>query len=400
MTSCERTYLDWAATTPLCSEAADVMEPFFKPWPHESTTSWNANSLHSEGRASFSTLEQARTSVATSLACRPDEVVFTSGATESDFLAIYGMAHALQRKRRMDSGDKRCGQVVLSAIEHDAVLGVGKKLQSEGFDVILVKPDSSGFVSPEALKGVLSEHTLLVSIMHVNNEIGAIQPIHALVEVTHSVGAFFHTDAAQAVGKVDFSCAEMPIDAASFSSHKVCGPKGVGALYLKAGTPFDPPIPGGGQERGFRGGTQNVAGIAGFAAALRRACDKEAGAIERAFLQSMRDALYQRLCSIEGVSPSVPCEPGSQVYAPHIVNVCVDDIETETLVLQLDMAGYAVSGGSACSSHSLEPSHVLTALGIPRDKAYGSLRVSIGRYTTQEDIDGFIEAFSSMVSSR
>lgn len=387
-------YLDNAATTPLSPEAAAAMQPYMQAGLQ--APFGNANSLHSMGRAAFSALEDARMRVARAIgARRPDEVVFTSGATEADNAALVGMALA-QRERRRLKGGFSGGRVVMSRIEHDAVLHCASALKRLGFEVGFVENDASGHVSVESLAAAMREDTLLVSIMAVNNEVGTVLDTAALARVAHERGALFHADAVQALGKIAFSVDALGIDAASFSAHKVGGPKGVGVLYLKTRTPFEPFLVGGGQERGLRSGTQNVAGIVGCAAAIEHAAAQREAFGARCM--RWRDELYERLCSSPRVVAAVQVPAGDMRFAPHIVSVCVRGMESQTLILQLDMRGICVSGGSACSSGSLDPSHVLSALGTPHNLAQGLLRISFGEQTVQEDIDAFAAAFEEVVA--
>lgn len=385
-------YLDNAATTPLCSAAAEAMAPYMQAAPDGAFG--NANSLHSIGRDAFSALEDARVRVARALgAQRPDEIAFTSGATEADNAALVGLALAV-RDRRRQRGDAVAGRVVVSRIEHHAVLHCAVMLKRLGFEVDFVDNDASGHISVEALERVMREDTLLVSIMAVNNEVGTVLDIAALAQAAHRRGALFHTDAVQALGKIPFNVGLLGVDAASFSSHKVGGPQGVGVLYLKTRTPFVPYMAGGGQERGIRSGTQNIAGILGCAAAIEHAVTFQPVFAKRA--AGFRDFLYRELCAIPKVSASVRLESGD--FAPHIVNVCVSGMESQTMILQLDLRGFCVSGGSACSSSSLDPSHVLAALGVKRNLAQGSLRISFGETTDRPDVVSFAEAFKEVVS--
>lgn len=392
----ELVYLDWAATAPLSPAASDAMRPFLDPGVKglEAGTS-NANSLYAVGRTAFRALEESREVVARSLGARPDEIIFTSGATEADNAALFGMVDALMMQAEQE-GDHECvPQVVVSAIEHDAVLKAAETLNHWGAEVTVVAPDSSGHVTPEALKEALNGRALLVSIMAVNNEIGSVMDIPALARVAHDAGALFHVDATQAFGKVPISVREWGVDALSVSSHKIGGPKGVGALYLKARTPFTAQLVGGGQESGRRSGTQNVMGAVGFAAAAREVTQSLEENAQR--LTELRDYLYDALTEHPNVSPAVKVEKGSSRYSCHIVNVLVRGIESETLILQLDRRGFCVSGGSACSSHSLDPSHVLSAIGVSRDDALGSMRVSLGNSTTREEVEAFVRAFAEVV---
>lgn len=390
-------YLDYAATAPLCEEAAEAMAPYLVPGRANLVVGGNANSLHAPGRAAFAALEDARKSLARDLgARRPDEIVFTSGATEADDAAVLGLAQAAADERRRRGAGDFAPHVVVTAVEHDAVLAPAKRLEAQGFRVTRLSPNRQGFIEVSALEEALDVDTVLVSVQAANSEVGSIQPIAELARAAHAAGALMHTDAVQALGKAPVHVGELGVDAASFSAHKVGGPKGVGALYLRARTPFLPQAVGGGQESGRRSGTQNVAGVAGFAAAAHaavEACEREA-----ARLRVLRDKLYAAFAAADGVEPTVDVVPGSAAFLPNIVHVLVDGLESETLILRLDMLGFGVSGGSACSSHSLEPSHVLRALGIDADRAHGALRVSMGRYTTEADVDAFIEAFGKALN--
>lgn len=384
-------YLDYAATAPLCEEAASAMAPYQVPGRANLAVGGNANSLHAPGRAAFAALEGARKSLARDLgARRPDEIVFTGGATEADDAAVLGLARAVADERRRRGSGAFVPHVITTAVEHDAVLAPAKLLEADGFRVTRLSPNRRGFVEVRALEAAIDADTVLVSVQAANSEVGSIQPIAELARVAHAAGALFHTDAVQALGKAPVDLQELDVDAASFSAHKVGGPKGVGALYLRSRTPFQPHAVGGGQESGKRSGTQNVAGIVGFAAAAHAAVEMQEA--EAARLRALRDKLYSALSSLDAVEATVDVEPGSEDFLPNIVHVLVDGLESETLILRFDMQGFGVSGGSACSSHSLEPSHVLRSIGIDADRAHGALRISMGRYTTEADIDAFIEA--------
>ena len=389
-------YLDWAATAPLCKDAAAAMMPFLQAETAGLVAgNGNANSLYEVGRTAFRALEQAREDIARSIKARPDEVTFTSGATEADNAALFGIVDAAMARAEQE-GDHECvPQIVVSSIEQDAVLKAAETLGHWGAQVTYVEPDATGHITPQALAEALNERALLVSVMAVNNEVGSVMDIAALAGVAHSAGALFHVDATQAFGKIPVSVKEWGVDALSISSHKIGGPKGMGALYVKARTPFTAQIVGGGQESGRRSGTQNVMGAVGFAAAARAVLGNLDADAQR--LRGLRDRCYARLLENPKVKPAVKVEPGSTEFAPHVVNVLVHGIESVTLILQLDRRGFCVSGGSACSSHSLDPSHVLKAIGISRDDALGSLRVSLGNATTAEEIDAFVEAFNEVV---
>ncbi len=393
-------YLDWAATTPLRSCAAEAMDPFFQPGIAGLIAgNGNANSLYTLGRNAFKTLEGAREDLSRLIGARPNEVIFTSGATEADNAALFGIVDALMMQAEHE-GDHDCvPNVVVSAIEHDAILSAAKVLNGWGAEITLVSPDKNGFITPEALAEAMDEHTILVSIMAVNNEVGSVMDMQKLAQTAHSLGnhgkgALFHVDATQALGKIPVNVREWGVDALSISSHKVGGPKGVGALYLRSRTPFSAQMVGGGQESGRRSGTQNVAGVVGFVAAAKRSvADLDTESVR---LRALRDRCYEGLAAFPRVKQSVLCEPGSKDFAPHIVNVTVDGIESETLILRLDNAGFCVAGGSACASHSLDPSHVLSALGMPRDRALTSMRVSLGWETTEADVEAFLLKFGEI----
>lgn len=392
-----RVYLDWAATAPLCEEAAAAMEAYGRPGLSNIEAGANANSLHTPGRAAFSALESARATVARCVgARRPGEVVFTSGATEADNAALFGLVAARVREERQRGHRDFTPHVIVSSFEHDAVLSAARALARWGCEVTFVDPTREGFVDPDAVRAALRPNTALVSVMAANNEVGTVQPVAELARAAHEGGALFHSDMVQLLGKAPVDVEGLGVDAASFSAHKVCGPKGVGALYLRARTPFDALLVGGGQEEGRRSGTQNVCGAVGFAAACRAACERVGE--EAARQRALRDALYEGLLGRPGVRASVPVPPASERHLPNIANVLVDGMESETLILRLDMQGVCVSGGSACSSRDLAPSHVLRAIGVDADAALGSLRVSIGRYTVRQDVDDFFAAFDRALS--
>lgn len=390
------TYLDWAATAPLCEEARMAMLPYLESGVDGLRFgTGNANSLYEMGRVAFRSLEQARETIARGIGARPDEIVFTSGATEADNAALFGIVDACMMKAEQ-SGDHECvPQIVVSSIEHEAILEAAEVLGHWGAQITYVDPDASGHITPEALKEVLTDRVMLVSIMAVNNEVGSVMDIPALADVVHKAGALFHVDATQALGKIPLSVKKWGVDALSISSHKIGGPKGMGALFLKARTPFTAQIVGGGQESGNRSGTQNVMGAVGFAAACQATLNVMDEETQR--LRALRDECYERFATYSAVRPTVKVEKDTLIFAPHVVNVLVKGIESETLIMQLDRQGVCVSGGSACASHDLDPSHVLKALGIPRDDALGALRLSFGKDTTTQDIDRFFTAFDEVI---
>ncbi len=389
-------YLDWAATSPLCEEALAAMQPYLRAGMAGMPANANANALHSAGRAAYRALEDARRSLAASVgARRPDEMVLTSGATEADNAALLGLASAAAAARDQAQSGAFKGHVIVSAIEHDAVLQAAARLERLGFDVDYLRPTRAGFIEVRALEAALRPNTVLVSVQAANSEVGSIQPVAQLASAAHDAGALFHTDATQALGKMRVDVQAWGCDAASFSAHKVGGPKGAGALYLRARTPFKAQALGGGQESGRRSGTQNVCGAAAFAAACAAAVDGWES--EAARCMRLRARIYDAAAAMDGVVPTVEAAPASADYLPTIAHLLVRGIESETLVLRFDALGIAVSGGSACSSGSLEASHVLRAMGLRDDEARCACRVSMGRGTTEADIDAFIAALPEVI---
>lgn len=371
-------YLDYAATTPVDARVLDAMLPFF------TERFGNANSLYALGRDASRALEDARERVAALIgAAQPDEVIFTSGGTESDNTAIIGLA---------TGGGRTRGHVIVSAFEHHAVLAPAAWLAKHGFEVTELAPRSDGIVYPDDLAAAMREDTVLVSVMHANNEIGTVQPLPDLAAVAHLGGALFHTDAAQSLGKVPFDVGTLGVDAASFSGHKIYGPKGVGALYVKRGTRLAPYLMGGGQEFKKRSGTQNVAGAVGFAKALELMEADRVREAER--LAALRDRIVAGVLALE-LTEFTAAAAASRL--PHIANFIIKGVEGEAMLLHLDAKGIAVSTGSACSSGSLKPSHVLLSIGCPQEHAHGSLRVSLGRFTTAEDVEYFLETLPPIV---
>lgn len=392
-------YLDYAATAPLCEEALLAMQPYLR-CGREASSYANANSLHSAGRHAFASLERSRKTIARALgADRPSEIIFTSGATEADNAAIFGLSIAARDARRdRVSGTAAALKVITSAIEHKAITRSAKALAKFGFEVVFLPPAKDGFIEASQLEQAIDEDTVLVSVQMANSEVGTIHPVKQLADISHAYGALFHTDAAQALGKIPVDLSTLGVDAASFSSHKIGGPCGIGAMYLKSRTPFSPYMNGGGQEGGKRSGTQNVCAAAGFAAACEAAVSNQEE--EHARLMMLRDILYDRMPSFDVVQPTVEVEPGNLDHLPNIANFLVSGLESETLVIRYDSLGFEVSGGSACASSSLDPSHVLLSMGIAPDEARGELRVSLGRYTTLEDIDSFIDATGKAIDWR
>ena len=380
------TYLDYAASAPLRSEARDAWLAYHEKPGSEA----NPNSLHSLGREAARELEVARRTIATSIGCgfRPGEVVITSGGTESNNLAVLGMAEGARRK----SSNKR-KRVILSAIEHDSVLDVATLLRSRGFEVELVSPDRSGVIRPSELERVMGENCALVSVMAANNETGVIQPTAKLLEVAHAGGALIHVDAVQAFGRIPLDAAKA--DAVSVAAHKIGGPLGVGALAIRTRCPFEAQSLGGGQEGGKRPGTQDVAGAVAFAAACRVVM-RDLTTV-RPKVAAMANKAYSRLCAEgTGIFPTTQALV-DDTRMPGMISVMVPGMESETLILKLDDLGFEVSAGSACSSDSLDPSHVLSAMGVPRNQALGALRISFDERVSEEDLDAFCDALLEIV---
>lgn len=374
-------YFDYAATTPLDERVLEAMMPFF------TERFGNANSLYALGRDAYRGLEDARERFAAGIgAASPNEVLFTSGGTESDNSALVGILNRIAP----DGG----AHVIVSGYEHHAVLEPAHWLEKHGHEVTYLMPRADGHIHADDLKAAMRANTKIVSIMHGNNEIGAVNDIAALAEVAHAGGALMHTDACQTLGKVVFDVTAFGVDAASFSAHKIYGPKGIGALYLKRRTPFEPLVRGGGQEFKKRSGTQNVAGAQGFTRALELMLEEQP--TEHVRLAGLRDRLIEGITSrLENTLPSIDGTGGDRL--PNIAPLLIKGVEGEAMLLQLDNKGIAVSTGSACSSGSLEPSHVLLSIGCPAEIAHGSLRLSLGRFTTDADVDYFLEVFPPIV---
>ncbi|MBQ9058106.1 MAG: cysteine desulfurase [Atopobiaceae bacterium] len=381
------TYLDYAASAPLRSEARAAYEEFLD----RSYAGANPNSLHSPGRLAASALEAARSGLAHLIdeSLRPSELVFTSGGTESNNLAILGLA------RGMRQADSSRNTVVLSAIEHESVLECASELRALSFNVRLVKPNRAGVVSAEALSEQLSHEVAVVSVMSANNETGIIQPISDLAEATHEVGALFHSDAVQSFchSSLDLSA----VDAASFAAHKFGGPRGIGALMLRARKPFITRSHGGGQEGARRSGTQDVASAVAMYAAARAYMDNFDEHYRHTRENS--DKLYEALCSpYLGFKATSPLDSAVE-RLPGTVSVVAPGLESESLIVRLDECGFGVSAGSACASGSLEPSHVLSAMGLTKDEAFGALRISFDERVSASELDVFVEALTKVVQS-
>ena len=371
-------YADNAATTKMSPAAVDaVLKCMNDCWG-------NPSSLYEHGQKAKEMLENARDRIAACLDCSPREILFTSGGSEADNQAILSAASLGVKK-----GKKH---IISTAFEHHAVLHTLDKLRREGFEVTLLDVHSDGIVTPQQVEEAIRDDTCLVTIMYANNEIGTIEPIKDIGAVCRRKGVLFHTDAVQAVGHVPVSVREQNIDMLSLSAHKFHGPKGIGVLYAKKGVRLEPLINGGAQERGKRAGTENVPAIAGMAAALEEACrniDKDAGKVS-----ALRDRLIEGLDNI----PYSELNGSRESRLPGNVNFCFEGIEGESLLLLLDDKGICASSGSACTSGSLDPSHVLLAIGRPHEVAHGSLRLTIDAQTTAEDVEYIIRSVSEVVS--
>ncbi len=371
-------YLDYSATTPVDPEVLAEMLPFF------TVGFGNPASLYSVGMEARSGVESARAAMASALNAGPDEIVFTSGGTEADNSALWGAAMAAAGRPR---------HLITSSIEHHAVLEPIETLARNGCDLDILPVSSEGLVDPAELRKRLRKETILVSIMHANNEIGAIQPIAEIGAICREAGVLFHTDAVQSFGKLPIDVKAMNIDLLSVSAHKLYGPKGVGALYIRRGTRLSRFQEGGEQERGRRGGTLNVPGIVGLGKAIMLAsADMES---ESARLEELRDRFFEQLCArVAGVHIDGP----RKQRMSNNIHFCVEGVDGEPMLLSLDMAGICASAGSACTAGSTEPSHVLTAIGLPKSLARGALRLTMGRSTTWADLEITLDALENAIT--
>src|SRR4051812_42989758 len=372
-----RVYFDYNATTPLSDAAADAVARLTRE------IFGNASSVHHFGQQAKAALDDARSAVAALVGGDPSEIIFTSGGTEADNFAIRGAAEALEPTGRR--------HLVASAIEHEAVLNTLKALAKRGWRTTLVPVDQSGVVSADRVREALTEDTAIVSVMHANNEIGTIQPIADIAEATHARGALMHTDSVQSAGKLPIDVRALGIDLLSLSGHKFNGPKGAGALWVKRGTRMLPILTGGKHERNRRAGTENVPAIAGMGVAAGLAVQKMAG--EGARLAALRDRLEQTV--LARVPGTVVNGTGARV--PNTTNISFERVEAESLLIALDLEGIAVSTGSACSSGTLEPSHVLRAMGFPAHRTQNSLRFSLGLFSTDQEVDKVADVLPRLV---
>lgn len=379
MNESSRVYLDHASTTPVSTAVLEVMLPYFADY------GYNPSGLYEESQTSRRALEEARSKVAAVFSCSPDEIVFTGSGSEGANLAIKGAAMAQRQFGR--------NVVAVSAIEHHCVLHAAEYLQAQhGFQMRVIPVDRYGIVDQDFLESMVDDSLAVVSVQYANNEVGTVQPIAEIGRLLEDTGAIFHSDAVQAAGALSLDVCGLGVDLLSIAAHKFYGPKGVGALYVREGSRIVPQIQGGSQERNRRAGTENVALIVGLATALTEAqADREA---ENRRNGELSARIRAGLAAIDGVY--LNGHPEKRL--PNNTNVCVEGINAESLILQLDRAGIAASSGSACTSTSLEPSHVLLAMGVPPDLARGSLRISVGRANDESHIDFFLAALAPIVS--
>ncbi|MEO5897967.1 MAG: cysteine desulfurase family protein [Vicinamibacterales bacterium] len=373
-----RIYFDHNATTPVDPAVIDRMCAVL------SEAFGNASSVHHFGQRAKGILDEARSDVAALIGAEPSEVVFTSGGTEADNFALRGTAEALEPTGRR--------HLIATGIEHEAVLNTLKALARRGWNTTILPVDRSGIVAPEALEEALTDDTALVSVMHANNEIGTIQPIAALAQAAHARGAVFHTDAVQSVAKIIVDVRQLGVDLLSLSAHKFYGPKGAGALWIKRGTRVSAILTGGKHERNRRAGTENVPAVAGFGAAARLARQKLTPESRR--LAALRDRLEESvLAQVSGTA----INGARESRVPNTTNISFEGIEAESLLIALDLEGIAVSTGSACSSGTLEPSHVLRAMGLPTHRTQNSIRISLGAGNTDAEVDYFLTKLPQVV---
>lgn len=370
--------MDHAATTSTDVEVFEAMKPFF------TQKYGNPNSIHSFGQEAREAVEEAREKIARLIGANPSEIVFTAGGTEADNYAIKGIAWANQKKGN---------HIITSQIEHHAVLHSCQFLEKHGFKVTYLKVDKYGLIDPEDVKKAITDQTILVTIMHANNEIGTIEPIKEIGKIVKKAGIYFHTDSVQTTGHIPIEVNDLGVDMLSISGHKLYGPKGVGALYLRKGTKIVNLIDGGAQEKNRRAGTENVTGMVGLGKAVELAEKRLAGG-EVDKVVKLRDKL---ITGIMDQIENVRLNGHSTKRLPGNVNICFEFIEGESMLLNLDIKGVAASSGSACTSGSLEPSHVLLAIGLPPEIAHGSLRLTLGKDNTEEDIDYVIDILPKII---
>ena len=377
-----RVYLDYNATTPVDPQVFQAMRPYF------SDQFGNASSIHSVGQEARSGMERARDQVAALVGANSAEIVFTSGGTEADNLAIFGVTDSFL----LAANSPRERHVITTAIEHHAVLNAGEALQARGMDVTYVPVSHEGIVDPDDIRRALRPETILITVMHANNELGTIQPIEEIGRIAAEADVYFHVDAVQSAGKIPVDVNALRVDLLSISAHKIYGPKGVGALYVRAGTPIEPQIRGGHHERDRRPGTENVPGIVGLGAAAALA--KERLRSDSQQIAGLRDYLENSLLSNV---PDAVVNGTRQLRVPNTTNFTFRGAEGEALEIALDLKGVACSTGAACSSGAVEPSHVLIALGLACEDARSSLRFSLGRHTSRDEIDYALSVIPGVV---
>lgn len=372
-----RIYLDYCATTPVHSSARNAML-------HVLDAGFgNPSSLHWAGKDVRDLVDQSRLDVANGIGCRPAEIVFTSGATEADNLALFGTLRLFPRNE---------AHLITSAIEHHAILHAAQHLEQDGYTVTYLPVDGRGLVNPEDVRKAIRPQTKLISIMSVNNEVGSIQPVVEIGRLAREHDIRFHTDAVQAVGLFDVNVDELNVDMLSLSAHKIYGPKGIGALYIRSGIELAPMIMGGPQENSLRAGTENVPGIVGLGAAMNLV--REQRAEERGRLMGLRQYLVNGL---QALGPGVIVNGGEGTSAPHVVSVSFTGMDAEMMQIRLNNDGIAVSLGSACNSKSIEPSHVLTAMHLTQEQIESTLRISLGMPTTKDELDTLLDAVSRIM---
>jgi len=374
----KRIYLDYAATTPTHPDVVKAMLPYF------TEAFGNPSSIHSYGQEAKGAIEEARVKIASLLSARGEEIAFTSGGTEADNFAITGVAFA---------NESRGNHIITSSVEHHAVIETCKFLERRGFRVTYLPVDGYGLVDLDDVRKAITDKTILISVMRANNEMGTIEPIAEIDKIAKEAGVYFHTDAVQAVGHIPVDVDELGVDLLSMSAHKLYGPKGVGALYIRKGTKLTPFMHGGGQERQRRASTENVPGIVGFGKAAELARQEISEEAER--LTRLRDRLVKGL--LERIDHT-RLNGHPIMRLPNNVNVSVDFVEGESMLLNLDLEGICASTGSACSSSSLEPSHMLLAIGLSHEQAHGSLRFSLGKWTTEEEIERVLDVLPGVVA--
>ena len=381
-----RVYLDYNATTPVDPQVLDAMLPYF------SGDFANASSIHTPGQRARAAVETAREQVAALIGARPQEIVFTSGGTESDNHAIFGVAQPILAVRSSPA-KATAPHIITTAIEHEAVFNACQALETQGVSVTYLPVDRQGLVDPESVRRAIRPETFLITVMHANNELGTLQPLEQMGRIAKEHKVYFHTDAVQSAGKIPIDVNALNVDLLSISGHKLYAPKGVGALYVRSGTRLRQLLYGGHHQRGFRPGTENVAGIVGLGKAAEIARDALPSDAQQ--VSTLRDKLE---CGLVERIQQVHVNGGSAPRTPNTTNVMFAGIEGEALVIALDLKGLACSVGAACSSGAVEPSHVLTAIGLSQEEAKSSLRFSLGRHTTESEIDFALEVIPAAVA--